>query len=369
MSNHYDKVLLIGQTYRPANKPRSFRLINLAVGLEDHFDDVHVACFTNNDWFDNKKTNVFSLGKSTFLYENSNGIVKRSFASKLLIFILSKFISIQELYVAGRVFLFLIRSKIKYSLIITVAQPHGINWGVAFYKYLTKNRTIWFADCGDPFYFNPFVKIKYPYITRWIEKYWCRIVNEIFVPFEKAKDGYFFEFREKFHSLPQGYYFDLEKYKSLYAKNNIIKFAYAGAFYKGFRDPNKFIEQLLSSNENFEFVIYTDSITVINQEYLFDPRIKVCGIIPRDELLIELAKMDFLVYFENNNEIQLGSKLIDYGISCRPVLRIGLDIDHKVLARVLKYDFSDCIFVDPTEFDNNKIITKLITIYENSISR
>jgi hypothetical protein len=369
VSNNLDKVLLIGQTYRPANKPRSFRLINLAIGLEDHFDEVHVACFTNNDWFDNKKTKVFSLGKSTFLYENSNGIVKRSLNSKLLIFGLSKFVSIQELYVAFRVFLFLIKSKINYSLIITVAQPHGINWGVAVYKYLTKNKTTWLADCGDPFYFNPFLKIRYPYFTRVIEKYWCRIVNEIFVPFEKAKEGYFFEFRDKIHSLPQGYYFDLGNYKSLYAKNNIIKFAYAGAFYKGFRDPNKFIGHLLSSNENFEFVIYTDSRTVINQQYLFDPRIKVCRIIPRDELLIELAKMDFLVYFENNNEVQLGSKLIDYGIASRPVLRIGLDVDCKVLSRVLKYDFSDCILVDPAEFDNNKIIEKLINIYENSIFR
>src|SRR5690606_25284138 len=52
-------------------------------------------------------------------------------------------------------------------------------------------------------------------------------------------------------------------------------------------------------------------------------RVILHDIIPREDLLYELSKMDFLVNLENVGERQTPSKLIDYAIVDRPVLSIN----------------------------------------------
>jgi len=60
-------------------------------------------------------------------------------------------------------------------------------------------------------------------------------------------------------------------------------------------------------------------------------KIEVRDFVPRDQLLIALRKMDFLINFENGTSVQSPSKLIDYAIVKKPILSISpkkLPIDH-----------------------------------------
>ena len=45
--------------------------------------------------------------------------------------------------------------------------------------------------------------------------------------------------------------------------------------------------------------------------------------IPREELLYNLSQMDFLVNLQNNTNVQVPSKLIDYCLARRPILDIS----------------------------------------------
>ena len=51
-------------------------------------------------------------------------------------------------------------------------------------------------------------------------------------------------------------------------------------------------------------------------------RIEVKSYIPREQLIYELSKMDFLVNFTNGTSVQTPSKLIDYAITGRPILNV-----------------------------------------------
>jgi len=54
-----------------------------------------------------------------------------------------------------------------------------------------------------------------------------------------------------------------------------------------------------------------------------------------------LKKMDFLINFDNNTELNSPSKLIDYAIAQRPVLNITKDFNGEDLKAFLRGDYSN----------------------------
>src|SRR5699024_8889428 len=152
-----------------------------------------------------------------------------------------------------------------YDLLISIAVPHPVHWGVAWARSKENPiATTWAADCGDPFMgadldtFNKWFHFKY------FEKYFCRKADFVTVPMEDAKKGYYPEFRNKIEVIPQGFNFEEVKINpSSYSKNHKPTFAYAGSFIPGRRDPRPFLDYLVSLRRNFKFILYTKNLALI----------------------------------------------------------------------------------------------------------
>ena len=70
-------------------------------------------------------------------------------------------------------------------------------------------------------------------------------------------------------------------------------------------------------------------------------KIEIRDYIPREQLLKELSKMDFLVNFENSTALQMPSKLIDYYLTGRPVLSVpSQNFDRDAIDKFLNGDYS-----------------------------
>ena len=77
-------------------------------------------------------------------------------------------------------------------------------------------------------------------------------------------------------------------------------------------------------------------------------------VIPREDLIFELSRMDFLLNIENVGSIQSPSKLIDYAIAGRPVLSVNSNaLDQQKFIKFLAKDYTEQLNL--REVDNYRI--------------
>ena len=325
------KILIVGAHFYPENSPRAFRTTELAKEFAKRGNEVTVLVPKNKkEHFSFEKKHqliIKDLGKPIFpkiILTSDNkfkNILKRILKRILLQFF--EYPSIEFLFKIRKV---LKNEKSKYDLLISIASPHSIHWGVS--SILGKNKSlakIWIADCGDPYMGTTTDTFKKFYYFRYIEKSWCKKVDFITVPFEGAIEGYYEEFRRKIRVIPQGFNFDEININSKsYKSNEIPTFAYAGLLIPGSRDPRPLINYLLELNINFKFIFFTNSTNMLS-EYLEKSRgkIEIKDPISRKELINILGKMDFVINFDNGVPTQLPSKLIDYYLTKRPILSVN----------------------------------------------
>ena len=222
----------------------------------------------------------------------------------------------------------IIQTEKKADLLITIAYPHSIHTGAARSKkrHPSSFPRIWIADCGDPFFLNPFIKA-----PKYMEKYersWCEACDYIAVPTEGSKEGYFPEYRDKICIIPQG--FDFSKTPvAEYKKNDVPTFVFCGSVYPGKRDVRSFMDFLLKWNHPFKFKLLM--LSPLDAHYETESNHQIEYIIgkERKDVIWECSKADFLINVKNPNSSQTPSKLIDYGISGRPVLNISNDFCEK----------------------------------------
>jgi glycosyltransferase involved in cell wall biosynthesis len=357
------KILIVSAYFHPDITPRSFRTTELAKELSRNGHDVHVYIpFKGNSYkeFSNlHNIKIYDLGMNFFseIKINNNNIVF-SFFLKILRRLLLMIFEYPDIGLSYNVYNLI--SKLKgYDLLISIAYPYPIHWGVA----LAKKKSIdvcktWVADCGDPYYFDPTEVYKKLFYFKYIEKWFFREVDFITLPNIQMKENYFKEFHDKIVEIPQG--FDFENIKvAEYIKNEIITFAFAGTFYPKSRDPRNFINYILSLELDFRFIIYTNSFDLLNEYFILnDKRLVFKEFIPRDNLLLELSQMDFLVNFNYDPINQSPSKLIDYALTRRPIINIQKDFDINLVNEFLKYDFTNQFLVDDINKYNIKYIAK-----------
>lgn len=214
-----------------------------------------------------------------------------------------------------------------FDLMISVAAPHAIHWGVA--SYLEKGNhnpaSVWIADCGDPFMGAKMNRLpKMPWFSKY-EKSFCRQCDFITVPIPSAISAYYAEFRDKIRVIPQGFQFEeSKKYLKQYQKHHKPTFAYAGSLSPIKRDPRPLMDYLISQDKDYHFILYTNAQNLVaGYDKRSDGKIDIRPYIPRNELLSTLSTMDFLINFENEVKEQVPSKLIDYYLINRPVLSIS----------------------------------------------
>lgn len=216
----------------------------------------------------------------------------------------------------------IIKDNPKMDMLITIAYPHSIHSGAARAKKKYPNifpRT-WIADCGDPFMLNPFSK--FPKYMEKYERMWCEGCDYIALPTAESYKGYYKEYWGKIKVIPQG--FDFSKTPiAEYKKNEVPTFLFMGSIYPGVRDVHSFLDYLLTYNKPYKFILMMR--TPLEEKYLTESKGQIQYIIGkgRKDVVLECSKADFLINITNPNSVQTPSKLIDYGISARPILDVG----------------------------------------------
>jgi len=248
-----------------------------------------------------------------------------------------------------------------YDMVLSIAFPFDTHIGAAMAFGANKQfaLAVKVADYGDPLYKNPaFPKCPLYY---WIDRFIASRFDYITIPTEKALPVYMtFKPKEQIKVIPQGFDFS-EICRADYQKNTIPTFAYAGTFYEDIRNPTILLENLYNlhqKNVDFRFVIYTKTTNPNNMKFLhrynllLGDKLIVNNMILREEAIYELSKMDFLINMENLSESQAPSKLIDYGLTRRPIYSFDqLNFSAEVLMEFFNADYSLATVVDLEQFD------------------
>lgn len=361
------KIVIISRSTYPHQSPRANRTHELAKQLAKEHDVtlyVLTGAYDYSDYISTTGVKVKSLGTPKGFSFDPSIDVKQKFIHKVLFKLFHRYFDYPYIELAcltNKV----LRKESDVDLLITIAVPHPIHWGAAFFKKYNKEKlqkTVWVADCGDPFMGNPFNK--HAFYFKYIEQMFCEQADFIAVPTEKAINAYYPQFREKIKVIPQG--FDLEGIQiERKAISNAVKtFIFAGTFYKDLRDPTNFLEYLVDlSNKgyDFRFIVYTKSKDFLMpfKEALKDKLI-ISDYMPRAALLNKLAGADFLLNIENLSAVQSPSKLIDYVISGRPVFsfKSGSNDFKMTFLRFLEGDYEESLMLPSIDDFNIKSVAR-----------
>lgn len=360
------RILIVSRAFYPVIAPRAFRATELAkefskkghhVDILTHKLDYDYSTFENNY---NVKVHDF-VGKKWVNFGSDSRFLKllKSALNYLILFP-----DIQLTYHLKKELLN--DSFINYDLLISLAVPYPVHWGVALALTQRKNITKkWIADCGDPFMGNMESKVRPPFYFRYIEKWFCEQPDYISIPIKEAVNAYPYVCKQKIVVIPQGFDFS-DSNITEYKKSDITTFAYAGTLSRGIRDPKPFLEYLKTkTNTKFKFIVYTNNTELLNDyTSTMSEHIVVKGYIPREELLNELSQMDFLVNFENKHDVQRPSKLIDYAIVKRPILNIKHnDIDVENIEAFLRGDYKKQYVIPNIEnYDISNVANNFLTL-------
>jgi hypothetical protein len=323
------KIIIISHVIYPAQNPRAHRATELAIELAKQGHDITLyAVLGNYNYSDFKvehNLKIRNISKMIFVKLNSDGLKLNSFFDKFLNKLLHRLVEFPDIEFMFRIPHIIKREK-NVDLLISVAKPFPIHWGCALSKKIFKKSfpAIWAADCGDPYMGNnKDQEHKKYFYFKYIEKWYCRLAEYIVVPHQGAIEGYYPEFSQKIRVIPQGFRFDSIKLCLNRGKNEVPTFAYSGVFYQKIRNPVHFLDFLSSLNQDFKFIVYTNDRDIINPYCkILGSKIEIRDYIPREQLLYELSKMDFVINFENSTNMHLPSKLIDYALIKRPILSI-----------------------------------------------
>ena len=324
-------ILIISWLLTPATTPRAFRTTELAIALARMGHNVTV--YANIGSYDYR---LFELEtgvkikpiKMNFPIGNSDGVNILTFWDRVCIKLFKRILEFPFIEFLLKIPQIIKKEKTQADLLISIAYPHPINWGCAWAKnrYPKKFPKCWISDCGDPFMGNQVVK-PLPYF-KCFEKWWGGSTDYITIPIEEARGGYYPEVQDKIRVIPQGFNFEATPIAE-YKKNNVPTFIYAGVIYPGYRDVAEFLEYLTTVDYNFKFVVYTKSQIDASYKRKLGDKLEIRAYIPRKDLVYMLSTADFLINIRNKNQIQSPSKLIDYGISKRPILSISTKFEEQ----------------------------------------
>ena len=367
------KIVIISYATYPGNAPRQIRTHQLTKELSRRGHDVTLYVLTSDydyrDYLDNNNIKVKSLGKTYFFkYSHKTGATL-NFPMKVIKKLIGKFFEFPAIELMFNTYA-AIKKESNADLLITIGAPHTIHWGAALFRTLRKEqlkKTTWVADCGDPYMGNPFSKK--PVYFKYVEKWFFRKADFVTIPIEEAREAYYSEFSNKIKIIPQGFELDKPKVNTKIIKNNIPTFIYAGNFYEGLRDPRPFLEYLKDLGADFKFIVYTkDSYLLAEFQKILGNKLEVFNYIPREQLILKMSEVDFLVNFENPSITQSPSKLIDYALSKRPILSLNTNstLDTSLINQFLAGDYTNTIFIKNIEdYDIRNVTNKFLSLLDN----
>lgn len=351
------RILLVGAYFPPFQTPRAFRLYELAKELSKTNVVTVYALLGDYDYSSMRNdTNmaIKSLGKSKFGNEDSTGKKKRSLINSLISHTIGKWLLFPTIEFKGLVYKVIKKEYRNYDLIISIAYPHPVHWGVmkAKKEALKEGYSFpsWVSDCGDPFMGNVFTPP--PFYFKSIEKEWGKMTDYITIPVEEARTAYYPNVQDKICIIPQG--FNLDCHYGDYQANSIPTFVFAGSTTRHLRDPDKFLRYLATKSIPFCFLVYTRDVGFYDDyKALLGDKLSVHSFVSREEILSIMSKADFLVNIANESSVQKPSKLIDYAIAGRPILEITSSFkEESIVDEFLAGNYSQAMPpIDISEYD------------------
>lgn len=371
-------IVIIARTIIPDLSPRAFRATELAKEFARKGQKITLYAVLGEYDYTNfqNETGVIvkNIGKMLFATSNSDGHSRYTIFDKILYHTFYRLMEFPDIELAFRI-PSIIKTEKNCNLLITVAYPHPIHWGATMAKKklsVNKFPLVWISDCGDPYMGDP-INIRKFFYFKYIEKWWGRNTDFITIPLKEGVKGYYKEFSPKIKVIAQGSNLENVKIDNSFTKNEIPTFAYAGSIYPGKRDPSTFLNFLATLNQNFKFVIFSNNFTFYEPfKLLLKEKLELKPYIPRDRLIYELSKMDFLINLKNPNTVQLPSKIIDYLLTKRPIIEVSLNFPYSemlVFMEFINRNYEQRLKgFDLTEFDIKNVAQKFIELYYDSIS-
>jgi hypothetical protein len=366
------KILVISRSFYPDNSPRSFRTTELVKEFVRQGHEVTLLTKERPDFDYTEFLTHYPIRLESF------GALRWKVFKKSILFgdwsrkfgrLLHLFLEYPNIEVMWRLRQVLPKYR-DFDLLISIAVPHPVHWGVAWVRSTQHPiAATWVADCGDPFMGNTLESIRPPFYFSFLEKAFCRKADYISIPTEGAKKGYYAAFQNKLIVIPQGFDFDAIAIDKRPVDNDLVTFAYAGGLAAtGIRSPHKIISFLLAQEIAFRFHVYSSNSGVLQAMAQKAPdSIILHASLPREVLLPELAKMDFLLNLDNGTSNQTPSKMIDYALTGRPILNIEADnFDTSLLLEFMRKNYSRQTTIDHMEhYDIKNVTRKFLALHHD----
>ena len=370
------KIAILTAVFHPELHPRAFRAYELAKEYAIQGHDVEVFLLTRIKGFDYEQLSQELHIKITLLplYTRELG-AENVFQQThpLLRWIHWGYRWLLEYLLAGNLFAYSTRiaEHLKHEMqekdmVIALSTPFMNLLGLAKYVHQlpnnTKKKTVYIADSGDPFYYSQ--QTKRALYFKWVEKWVYRHFDYLSIPTSDAIPAYAPLIpREKIQIIPQAFNMR-DVHLSPAPTGDIPTLAYAGVFYQDIRNPEFLLQHLCTLTEDFRFHIYLrhrdPNITSVLDKYQkqLGNKLIIHYSVKRTELLYQLSQCHFLINISNTTSTQLPSKLIDYGITKRPVYSFDKQsFNPQVFAAFMHGDDTHAMPIDIRPYDI-EVVTK-----------
>ena len=368
-------IAILTAVFCPELHPRAFRAYELAREFAAQGHDVEVYLLTRVNGVDYKQlANDLHIQINILpLYTRELGAENSFQQTNLLLRCIHKgYRWMVEYFLEGHLFgysnriaQYLNQKMANNDLVIALSTPFMNLLGMAKHVHTQQNKgeknTVYVADSGDPFYYSQ--QTKRAFYFKWVEKWVYRHFDYLAIPTTTAIPAYapLIE-QEKIKIIPQA--FNMRNIKLANNQTKIVSFAYAGVFYQDIRNPEFLLEYLCGVKQDFRFHLflrhrdpYTTSLLAKYKDLLGE-RLVVHYSVVRTELLYRLSECHFLVNISNTTMTQLPSKLIDYGITKRPVYSFDKQsFDKQIFETFLQGDYSHAMAIDIRPYDI-EVVTK-----------
>lgn len=374
------KIVIISSFFYPVIQPRSFRATELAKEFARQGHSVSVIPMNtveDFDYIDYGNLNNLNIYPLKIFKQDGTALAaskgaKQSLLTKLFRGLISYLLCGRMIKYTQSIYKHLLQQDhLKDAdMVIALSTPFCIHWALSKYIKKRGKNFISVADSGDPFYYS-----KQWHLALWfkyIEQDVYKQMDYLTIPTVNAIPSYSPLIPDyKIKIIPQG--FDMRNIKVYNGSfGTKIRIAYAGVFYWDIRNPEFLFEYLENTSKDYElnlFLRYPDSIleNTLNTYPNLKNHLNIRYNIPHDDLLYELSKMHFLVNIENLSNTQMPSKLIDYGMTGRPILSCNeRNFSETLMDEFMDNDYRGRYVVDIEEYNIVHIANKFIKLVNDN---
>lgn len=369
------EIKILTGCYYPQVHPRAFRAKELAEEFTRRGHHVEIINTTTIDGFDYEKyekdtgISIYNIGINRTNIDNSiqkETKFTQSFVGHTIRG-LAQYLLHGSFFKQAKIIIPILDQRLEGSdMVMALSTPFVCLYSLSKYVEKHGKHFVTIADSGDPFYYSKQSKkaIWFKYIERKVYKSfdYLAIPTKTAIPLYSPLIP-----EEKIKIIPQGFNMrNLNLYKG--ELEQPVKFAYAGVFYWDIRNPEFLFAYLNECKMDYEFHIfmrYEDALVegLLNKYPNVRQHVIMKFALPHDDLLYELSKMHFLVNIENISNTQMPSKLIDYGISGRPIFSCKKDgFSENKFNQFLLGDFSGKYEVDVDQYNIERIVDNFLKL-------